>query len=222
MGPLATADFLQKLVEETPASRDQDHIPVVAYSVPQIPDRSLAITGRGESPLPHLLEGIHTLRQAGAQAVAIVCNTAHYWHDDLLQQGGLPILHIGDAVCAALARIRRVGLIATDGTLQAGFYQSRFASQGIACVLSSEADQRTLVLPAIDCVKRRDLAQGHVLATRAVRHLLAQGTPGPEAVVLGCTELPVAIGFQPSDVSGYCIDATRALARASVAWWREA
>ncbi len=99
MGPLATVDFLQKLIEETPASRDQDHIPVIAYSVPQIPDRPLAILGKGESPLPHMLEGIHTLKRAGAQAIAIACNTAHYWYDDLVLQGGLPILHIADAAC---------------------------------------------------------------------------------------------------------------------------
>ena len=53
MGPLATVDFLQKLIEETPARRDQDHVPVVAYSVPQMPDRPPAIIGTGESPLPH-------------------------------------------------------------------------------------------------------------------------------------------------------------------------
>jgi aspartate racemase len=220
MGPLATADFLHKLIDETPARRDQDHVPVVAYSVPQIPDRSLAIIGEGESPLPYLLEGIHTLKQAGAQAVAIVCNTAHYWYDDLVEQGGLEILHIADAVCATLNGIQRVGLIATSGTLAAGFYQSRFAARDIACVLSSELDQETLVAPAIECVKRNDLAQGHTLATRAVRRLLAQGTPRPEAVVLGCTEIPLAIAYQASDVSDRCIDATRALARACVAWSR--
>ena len=220
MGPLATADFLQKLVEETAAVRDQDNIPVIAYSVPQIPDRSLAIVGHGESPLRHLLEGIHTLDRAGAQTVAIVCNTAHFWYDDLVQQGGLPILHIADAVCDGLNGASRVGLIATGGTIAAGFYQSRFAARQIACVLSGERDQETLVSPAIECVKRHDLAQAHVLATDAVRRLLAHGAPGPETVVLGCTEIPLAIAYEPSEVSSYCIDATRALARACVAWWR--
>jgi aspartate racemase len=52
--------------------------------VPQIPDRPPAILGKGESPLPHMLEGIHTLKRAGAQAIAIACNTAHYWYDELV------------------------------------------------------------------------------------------------------------------------------------------
>ena len=78
MGPLATVDFLQKLIEETPATRDQDHIPLIAYSVPQIPERPAAIAGHGESPLPHMLDGMRTLRNAGATMIAIACNTAHY------------------------------------------------------------------------------------------------------------------------------------------------
>ncbi len=225
MGPLATVDFLQKLIEETPATRDQEHVPVIAYSVPQIPDRPPAIIGHGESPLPQMLEGIHTLKRAGAQAVAIACNTAHFWYDDLLRQGGLPILHIADAVCADLVTlagqsVQRVGLLATQGTVAAGFYQSRFAAHRIDCVLSSDHDQHTLVLPAIECVKRNDLAQAHALAARAARNLLSQDAQGVQAVVLGCTEIPLALEHQPSDVSSRCIDATRALARACVAWWR--
>jgi aspartate racemase len=219
MGPLATVDFLQKLIEETPASRDQDHIPVIAYSVPQIPDRPSAIIGHSESPLPQMLEGIRTLKRAGAQAIAIACNTAHYWYDDLARQGGLPILHIADAACDALGErnTQRIGLLATQGTLVAGFYQSRFYERGIECLLSSENDQQQLVLPAIECVKRNDLAQAHALATQAALHLLDRGA---QCIAMGCTEIPLAIEYRTSDASAHCIDATRALARACVAWWR--
>jgi aspartate racemase len=219
MGPLATVDFLRKLIEETPARRDQDHVPVIVYSVPQIPDRPTAIAGNGESPLPYMLAGIHTLKHAGAQAVAIACNTAHYWYDDLVAQGGLPILHIADAACAALAGldVRRVGLLATTGTVAAGFYQSRIALRGIECLVSTSNDQQTLVLPAIECVKHGDLAQAHALAMRAAHHLLDNGA---QAIVMGCTEIPLAIEYQLSNVSGQCIDATRALARSCVTWWR--
>lgn len=218
MGPLATVDFLKKLIEETPATRDQDHIPVIAYSVPQIPDRPPAIIGQGESPLPYMLEGIRKLKAAGAQAIAIACNTAHFWHDDLVKQGGLPILHIADAACVALPdqNAQRVGLLATTGTVAAGFYQSRFSARGIECLLSSGDEQQSLVTPAIECVKRNDLAWAHALATQAARHLLDRGA---QSIVMGCTELPLAIEHQAADVSAHCVDATRALARACVAWW---
>jgi aspartate racemase len=221
MGPLATVDFLKKLIEETPATRDQDHIPVVAYSVPQIPDRPSAILDSTESPLPHMLAGITALKNAGAGAIAIACNTAHYWYDDLVQQGGLPILHIADAACSDLARrgiqAMRVGLIATKGTVAAGFFQKKLAQNGIECVLSTEDDQDQFVLPAIEHVKRNELAPAHALALKAVHQLYARGA---EAVILGCTEIPLAVDFADSDIAPACVDATRALARASVAWWR--
>ncbi len=221
MGPLATVDFLHKLIEETPAAGDQDHIPVIAYSVPQIPDRPSAIAGNGESPLPHMLRGIHTLKTTGATAIAIACNTAHYWYYDLVQQGGLPILHIADAACSALAgpSLRQAGLLATEGTVAAGFYQTRLAARGVRCLTSSAEAQRTLVLPAIECVKRNELAQAHTLALAAAQQLLDGGA---QSIIMGCTEIPLAIEFQASDIRPRCIDATRALARACAAWWRAA
>lgn len=219
MGPLATADFLKKLIEETPANCDQDHIPVIAYSVPQIPDRTSAILGHGESPLPHMLKGIHILKHAGAEAIAIACNTAHYWYDELLEQGGVPIMHIADAACAGFAgrTVKRVGLMATSGTVAAGFYQTRMRDLGVECVLPSNADQSALVVPAIEFIKGNELVQAHELAIRAARNLLDSGA---QAVIMGCTELPLAIEYRSTAVSAQCIDATRALAIACVKWWQ--
>lgn len=221
MGPLATVDFLRKLMEETPATRDADHVPVIVYSVPQIPDRPAAILAGGASPLPAMLEGIRTLKAAGAVRIAIPCNTAHYWYDDLAREGGVPIVHIADAACEALAAlprpIRQVGLIATRGTIAAGLFQQRLAARGFECLLNTENDQARLVLPAIEAVKRGDLPAAHVLAVRAARSLL---TAGADAVLLACTEIPPAIEHAPSDVGPACVDATRALARACVAWWK--
>lgn len=221
MGPLAAADFLAKLAAETPARRDQDHVPYIAYGVPQIPDRPAAILRQGESPLPHMLRGMATLKRAGATAAAIACNTAHYWYEELVRTGGLPILHIADAVGDELAARNvtggRIGLISTDGTVQAGFFQQRFAARGLDCITSSRDDQDQLVLPAIHCVKINDLDRAHQLAVRAVEHLRAAGA---DTVVLACTEIPLAIEHASSAVAAHCIDATRALARACVAWYQ--
>ena len=131
MGPLATADFVKKVIEQTPASCDQEHVPLLVYSVPQIPDRQRALAGTGESPVPAMLEGLRVLKQAGAEYVAIPCNTAHCWYAELVQRSGLDILHIADAVVESLATTcaehGKVGLLATQGTLQAGFFQQRLA-----------------------------------------------------------------------------------------------
>ena len=77
MGPLATVDFLHKLIEETPVASDQDHVPTVVWNVPQIPDRQQALAGAGISPLPAMYAGLARLVAAGATRLAIPCNTAH-------------------------------------------------------------------------------------------------------------------------------------------------
>lgn len=220
MGPLATADFIDKLVSETPAQRDADHVPFVVYSVPQMPDRPAAILANGDSPLPAMLTGIRTLRGAGATCIAIACNTAHYWYDELIAQGGLPILHIADAACDQLAahgpRPDAVGLIGTRGTLAAGFYQQRLAARGHAVLVNTPAEQDSLVLPAIAAVKRNDLAAAHALALDACARLHRAGA---QAVILACTEIPPAIESAPAQLPVPVVDATRALARACAGWW---
>ena len=220
MGPLATVDFLRKLIEETPAARDEDHIPVVAWSVPQIPDRPSAITGNGGSPLPAMLDGIRTLKAAGAVVIAIPCNTAHYWHADLERAGGLPIIHIADAALTELAARRiagkTIGLIATTGTLAAGFFQERLAAAGFQYIINSAEDIERLVLPAIVHVKRNELEAAAELLETAVDRLIAGGAAG---VVLACTETPVVLDRLAPATAARCVDATRALAKACVKWW---
>src|SRR6478672_956973 len=93
MGPLATVDFFQKIVEEARVANDQQHVPVIIDSVPQIPCRVAAILRGGESPLPHMLAGLRRLEQAGAECAVIACNTAHFWYDELAAASNLPILH---------------------------------------------------------------------------------------------------------------------------------
>lgn len=102
MGPLATTDFLRKVIDATPASKDQDHIPVVVWSVPQIPDRSASIFGSGESPWPTIREGVRRLEQVGAGCIAFACNTAHCWYEELRKGCGVLLLHIGDTAAERL------------------------------------------------------------------------------------------------------------------------
>jgi aspartate racemase len=88
----------------------------------------------------------------------------------------------------------------------------------VECLLCNDDDQRALVLPAIECVKRTDLAQAHALASRAAQHLLDRGA---QAIIMGCTEIPLAIEYEKPAVPAHCIDATRALAGACVHWWHD-
>ena len=219
MGPLATVDFLRKLVERTPATRDQEHVPLVVYSVPQIPDRVASILNRAESPLPAMRAGMRVLERSGAQAIAIPCNTAHYWYQDLARDCSVPLLHIADAACAALGSgVAKVGLLATKGTLAAGFYQQRFAASGYETLINPQAELDAWVAPGIGKVKAGEVAGGGALLQQAVAALLARGA---ERVILGCTETPLALEHIAAPEFAACVDATAALADACIHWSRQ-
>jgi aspartate racemase len=217
MGPMATADFFRKLVEETPATHDRDHVPVIIYSVPQIPSRDKAITSGGESPLPQMLAGMHALKKQSVDFVVIPCNTAHYWYEDLCREGGLPILHIVDAVRDELSDGHAIdgpiGLLSTEATLLSGIYRDRLADRGIELVVNTPEERDEFINPAIEWVKCGRLPEAGRAVDRAAARLLDRGA---QKLILGCTELPVALEAIASPRMGSCIDATRALARASV------
>jgi aspartate racemase len=217
MGPLATADFYKKLIARTPATCDQDHIPVVIYAVPQIPDRSTALVAEGASPLPALMVGVRALVGAGAEAIAIPCYTAHAWYGELAAVSPVPILHIVDAVAKAaefvIAPPARLGLIATAGALADDSCTKRLLEHGYECVGPTELEMHELVTPAIARVKAGDVEPAGPLLERAVAALLDRGVA---AVILGCTEVPVALDLVASSLRARCVDATAALAAACV------
>ncbi|MGE8675042.1 MAG: aspartate/glutamate racemase family protein, partial [Achromobacter kerstersii] len=127
MGPMAGAAFALRLAALTPAAIDQQHIPTLLRNDPRIPDRSSAYMAGGENPLPYMVGGVRFLEQAGAQLIAIPCNTAHLWYDEIAASTGLPVLHIIEAVIDDLRRLGlprgRIGLMGTAATLKLGLYQ---------------------------------------------------------------------------------------------------
>lgn len=215
MGPLATVDFMAKVISATPATRDQDHVPVIAASVPQVPDRTEAIEGGGVSPLAAMVDGIRRLELGGAESIAIACNTAHYWYDEMQAETELPIFHIADVAIQTLgAGVARVGILATAGTISAGIYSKRLADAGMDALVPDDADQDALVMGGINAVKAGDVAAGGQLLAKAADVLRANGA---ERIILGCTEVPPGLAAA-DEMRGDCVDATDALARACVAW----
>ncbi|MBL6946142.1 MAG: amino acid racemase [Rhodospirillales bacterium] len=212
MGPLATVDFMQKVIDLTPAKSDQDHIPMVIVSIPHVPDRTEAIVADGESPLPVMLEGIRSLNQAGVDCVAIPCNSAHFWFDDLVRESNAPILHIADAAISELSgrglESRRIGFLGTSGAVQAGIYEKRLTAGGFECVNPPPEDQKNFVMGGIYQVKAGNLDRARGLLEKAVENLREQGA---SAIILGCTEIPIVVE-ECEDI----VDATRALANACV------
>ncbi len=107
-----------------------------------MPDRTRGKLAGGEDPLPWLLRGIRGLRQAGAEAIAIPCNTAHGWYEEMAEEADRPILHIVDAADADLARqgIKPglIGVMGTAATLAMQLYQQRLTSRGWTCITPTE------------------------------------------------------------------------------------
>ncbi|MFJ9907061.1 aspartate/glutamate racemase family protein [Streptomyces sp. NPDC101152] len=216
MGPAATADFYAKLVATTPGTSDQDHLRTVIWSDPTIPDRTEALLGDGPDPTPWLLDGGRVLREAGATVIAIPCNTAHAFVPRIVDHVGLPIVHMIGEVARHLTtlnpRIRTVGLLATSGTLRAGLYQEWLEGAGIRLLLPDAADQEDEVMTAIHAVKAgaRD-ATATALLSRAARRLTERGA---QAVIAGCTEIPLGLPADAVDVP--LIDPSLVLAQALV------
>ncbi len=221
MGPLATLDFFSKVLAATPVQGDADHVPLLIQSDPRIPSRPPAILGNGRSPLPELLAGRDRLIAAGATALAMPCNTAHFWYADLVKGCCVPFINIVDTSVAELAPLAdtdaSIGIIATRATLAARIFDAPLMQAGYTPLLPDGDVMDALVLPGIDLVKAGQATQGGQLIAQAVQALLNQGAG---AVVLACTETPLALDAVQSPLRAKCVDSTAALARACVAWWQ--
>ncbi|HSO07952.1 MAG TPA: amino acid racemase [Pelomicrobium sp.] len=224
MGPLAGAAFMTRLTQLTPATRDQEHIPAVLWSDPRVPDRTAALLGDGPSPLNHLLYGVERLVQAGATCIAIPCNTAHLWFEDLVRAVAVPFLHIVDATIDDLqrqgVRAGRVGVMGTAGTLKLRLYQERLEARGYECLLPTDEEVAALCMPAIALVKENRIAESYAPAATCVERLRERGA---EAVLLGCTELPLALPSAARAAFGVPMsDSIDALAWAAIRWYAAA
>ena len=220
MGPLATVDLMTKIIAHTPAMRDQDHVPVIAWNVPQVPDRQHALAGDGPSPLPAMLEGIARLNAAGATCIAIACNTAHHWHAELQAASAAPILHIARITLAVLQREQvrgPVGLIATHGTLATRLYQDLLEPAGIECLTPDGQQMDTLFLPGCHAIKRGAVVEGGRLLDTLAEALVARGA---SRLLLACTEVPVGLERIGSALLPICVDPTLALAHACIGHYR--
>ncbi len=221
MGPLATADFLNKVIEETNAEDDADHVPMLISCDPRIPKRPAAILDGGESPFPVLRAIRDRLLAGGATALVMPCNTAHYWYEELAADSPVPFLSIVEAGCDEAARVTPQGgaiaIAATRATLAARVFDAPLVRRGLIPMLPTDAELDQWLLPAIAAVKAGRIARAGELFDVA---LDAFARRGAKRVLLACTELPIALTAAKSSQRDHCIDPSRALARVTVAYWR--
>lgn len=191
MGPLATAIFMQMVVEMTEAVRDCEHIEMDILNLPNIPDRTDFILGKStQSPVAAIRGLRQKLEERGADIIAMPCNTAFYFVDDIMEGSGIPIIHAiaETGKCLKEAGVKKVGILATDGTLATGLFAEGLAEFEIETIVPDDANQRLVMSMIYDDVKAGKLIEEEKL--RMVEtHLKDKGA---EILILGCTELTLA------------------------------
>ena len=197
VGPSATVDFMDKIIRNTPAKKDQDHLKMVVEHNPQIPDRTAYLLEGGEDPYIPLLKCAKDLEAYGADFIVIPCNTAHAFVDRIQEHLQIPIVGMIDAVVEQIEKchpdIRTVGLIATSGTVSTGIYHRAFEKTGIDLICPDEPHQQ-LVMEAIygeEGIKAgftRGKPEENVLEVS-----ISLVRRGARMLILGCTELPLVL-----------------------------
>jgi len=196
MGPAATVDFYAKLVRHTPAEQDQDHLRVVIWGDPSVPNRQEALLAGGTDPTPWLEEGVRRLIDAGAEIVVVPCNTVHAHVRPVMAGQPVEFIDIIDTTVEAVRRrgLHRVGLLATDGALASGIFQRGLDAAGVEWVLPSPERQASL-MRLVHAVKtgRVDTA-----TLTAMADLLAEiDSRGASTAVAGCTEISTLLERPP-------------------------
>ncbi len=215
MGPLATVDLFRKIVDLCDCKTDQEHPRVLIDSNTNAPDRSPAILRGGPSPLSDMVRSALTLERGGADVLIMGCNTAHYYYDEIVPYVRIPFLNMIEetAKVAKEKGYETVALMCTDGTTRSGVYHKEFEKYGIRILTLNERDQEITLDMIHEGVKAGLKTWDTAEVERIVRDFAAAGA---QAVILGCTELPVAFSQYEVDSCLPVIDPTEIIARSAI------
>lgn len=212
MGPLASVDLQKKIILNTKAMSDAEHLPVLCDCNTRIPDRTRAILAGGEDPLPEMIRSARRLEAAGADVLLIACNTAHYYLEALEKQVDIPFLSMIDAALQEVQRrgAKKISILSTTGSYEIGLYQKGCRARSIAFTDPEEED-KALLMKVIYGVKGGKMHEG---LEKMAAFLKKEREKGVELFILACTELPIYFSVNTFDAS--VLDATLALAREAI------
>lgn len=213
MGPLATADLFKKIVLNTKANIDQEHIKVLIDNNTDIPDRTSAIIHNDKNPVPQLVKSAVMLWAMGAQILVMPCNTAHYFYSEVQKSVEIPVLNMIELTCSALVQkgVKRAGLLATEGTIKSKIYQNVFENSGIELIIPDEDEQNVIMDLIYAGVKSGKKDYDVTKVKMIMKNIVDRGA---ETLILGCTELPVAMDMYNLDY--VTCDPTLELARGAI------
>jgi aspartate racemase len=219
MGSEAGSCLLQRVIHHTPARTDQQHLEIMLYSNPGIPDRTASILNQGPPAEPELVRSVKLLERAGVECIIIGCVTSHHYVESLRQQVRPPILSVieetAEHIVTAHPGRRRIGVLATTGTIRAEVFQLEFRRRALETVLLPDTDHQRLVMGSIygdrgikaGCLDDRN----REMLLEASRMLVEDGA---QAIVAGCTEIPLVLSGEVFGVP--VIDTIDVLARGAV------
>lgn len=213
LGPMSSVYFYELVTELTAADKDQDHLDIIISSRASTPDRTDFILGRSEkSPLPVMCEEAGKLVAYGADVLALTCNTAHFFYEELQNSVPVKVLNIGSLAVEYIRElgVKKVGLLATSGTVKCGIYQQACSEKGIECVTPDESGQETVMK-----IIYEDIKSGKAANMRSF-FAVSDGLKarGAELLILGCTELSLL--KKQSQLDDSFIDPLRILAERSI------
>ncbi|WP_026810772.1 cysteate racemase [Arenibacter latericius] len=221
VGPSATVDFMNKIIQSTPAKKDQDHIKMIVEQNPQIPDRTANLIHNQTDPTIALFSTCKKLEAAGANAIAIPCNTAHAFVKEIQDHLNVPIVNMitttAEYILENFGKGTIVGLLATSGTIQSKVYFNVLTHFGLQIVVPDETHQN-LVMESI--YGEMGVKAGYTSGlckeqiNGGVNHLIKKNA---QVIILGCTELPLLFpqnqGYNDTKFSIELIDPTLILAK---------
>jgi len=218
MGPDATVDFMAKVIALNPSGRDQDHVHMIVDQDPSVPNRRDAIAGDGAPVANALGDMAQRLEQAGADFLVMVCNTAHVFLDKVHANTNIPFVSIIDETVAEIDRCSPdstvIGVMATDGCLDAGIYQRAVEASGRSALVPDAAG-KTELMRLINAIKAGDQGEEIAIAMESVAQALVNR--GAQVIIGGCTEIPIVFegdGFAVPVISSTNVIAARTVALA--------
>lgn len=213
LGPLATAYFIELVIKMTNAQCDNEHIPMTIYNKPSIPDRTAYILGKSKkSPIDAMVFWAKSLSDQEVDCIAIPCVTAHLFYEEIARAVNVPVINIVRETATYLEerKIKRVGLLATDGTIFSGFFQKELEDRGINVTLPSSSGQQKMM----DIVYKGLKADNDFSMNDFYDVEKELKDKDVQVIVLGCTELSLLIRNQM--IGKGFLDATAVLASKSV------
>ncbi len=214
MGPEATQVFYKKIIDSTQADQDSDHLDIFIYSHASMPDRTECILCGKEDYLWDIITNdINKLKAMGCEYLAIPCNTCHYFADKLnaLMDGRFINMIEETARYVHELGLTKVGVMATDGTVQGDLYKKALAAYGIQTVYPSPQRQKDVMALIYDEIKRGEKGDKH----RFLQVVQELKEAGCQSVILACTELSV-FNINYGLNSHYYVDALDVLTRACI------